>query len=756
MKPKRFAPRTRVVVILIAFAAIGYTTYLTFLAPEWHLTALRFNPFAVISAITVALNISLLIYFLLNVARTEERMWLSVYLMGLSVFSICEMMQRLSATPEGALFWGGMSGVSLIAAPAIYLFSLTYTNQSERRYNGVVIALLFSGVIFFFYECFTNIVFINSTKYAMVAPWGFDYRTAIGPASSALLLWYDVLLLCALLRLISFRRHTHNSLLRKQSLLFIFAVSLPLIGGTTTDLIMPIVGFTGIPSLGVTFGTPAAFLIIYGLRRYQLLTVNPTLFSNTILSIMKESVVVTDEHFDIIFTNAQADALLGFTEDQSKKSLLHLVARDSLPTFEQAFAGEPDNEALTIDRVDIAPAHDSHIPVRITSTRLRVGEYKTRVMILADITQELHTRGIIEHEVKVRTEELNEARAYLVSSINSLVQGFALVDGHANVVLVNGVVTKLLGASKDNLAGKPFADATKVLQWNADLGATVTKVIEEKHHKHFEAAATDGSFYQVYATPVLAGERAIGAVVLVQDVTEQKILDRSKDEFFSIASHELRTPLTAIRGNMSMVKDYFPDVMKDESLAAMVDDTHAASIRLIEIVSDFLDSSKLEQGKMVFNLAPVEVKPTVEAVARDLAPILKAHENTVKFDASLDKLPKVNVDEGRYRQIVYNLLSNATKYSQASTITVTADHDAHSVTLHVTDTGKGISPENQKLLFHKFQQASDPLTRDDTKGTGLGLYISKLLATHMKGDVFLEHTEEGKGSMFGVRVGRAA
>ncbi len=749
MKTKRFALKTRAVAIFVALAAIGYTTYIAFLAPEWHLTALRFNPFALISVLTVMLNLVLLFYFLYNVARTEERTWLSVYLAGLVLFSICELMQRLSATPIGALFWGGMSGVSLIVAPAIYLFSLTYTNQSERRYNGVIITLLFSGVIFFFYECFTNIVFINSTKYAVAAPWGYDFRTAIGPASGVLLIWYDVLLAAALARLISFRRHTQNKLLRKQSLLFIFAISLPLIGGTLTDLILPMLGFSNIPSLGVTLGTPAAFLFIYGLRRYQLLTVNPTLFSNTIMGTMKESVVVTDDKFNIIFTNSQADELLDIKEGgQASKSLLSFIAHDSQSMFEKSFAGAVSGQTLTIDEVDIAPVHAQHVPTRITSTLMRVGEYQTNVMIITDITQELHTRSIIEHEVKVRTEELNRARAYLVDSINSLAQGFVLVNREMKVELLNGRASTLVGINVTDATGKELTDVLGRLKWNKDLPATVQKVLDVKHHRRLDVESEDGAFYQVYVTPIISGERELGAAIIIEDVTEQKILDRSKDEFFSIASHELRTPLTAIRGNMSMIKDYFPDALKDESMANMINDTHEASIRLIEIVNDFLDSSSLEQGKMQFNIAPVDILPAFTTATDGLHLLAEKQHDTITL-TNMNKVPKVMADDGRLRQIAYNLLANAVKYTENGTITVSAAVDGQNLRISIADTGKGISPENQKLLFHKFQQAGESiLTRDDTKGTGLGLYISRLLAKNMHGDVVLESAEVGKGSTF--------
>src|SRR5213075_2929978 len=97
---------------------------------------------------------------------------------------------------------------------------------------------------------------------------------------------------------------------------------------------------------------------------------------------------------------------------------------------------------------------------------------------------------------------------------------------------------------------------------------------------------------------------AIGTAILVEDVTEERVMARSKDEFFSIASHELRTPLTAIRGNTSLIQQYYKAQLKDGQLNEMVGDIHESSLRLIEIVNDFLDASRLEQGKMQFHPEP--------------------------------------------------------------------------------------------------------------------------------------------------------
>lgn len=374
------------------------------------------------------------------------------------------------------------------------------------------------------------------------------------------------------------------------------------------------------------------------------------------------------------------------------------------------------------------------------------GEKEKLDQQLADRTRQLEiAKASVERKVQERTHELAESRAELDSTIQSLTTiGLMMVDRRYHIRTKNTALENILGYGRHWGLG----DFAKDIRKGANLFEVCERVIESGKVVIINEIDFKARILRIGVNPVYTAEQVTGIVLSIQDITEQKILDRSKDEFFSIASHELRTPLTAIRGNMSMVTEYFPEAMKDEALASMINDTHAASIRLIEIVNDFLDSSKLEQGKMVFNLAPVELEPLVTAVTKDLTPILATHHNTVNVK-DLGSLPKVMADDGRCRQIVYNLLSNATKYSENAAITVSGEVKGRNVILRVSDTGKGIPLKQQKLLFHKFQQAGESiLTRDDTKGTGLGLYISKLLATNMHGDIILEYSEEGKGSTF--------
>ncbi len=756
MNQEVFARKTRFLAGLIPAVLVVWMVFDAFtMAPRLHLLALHFNSFAILSAVALVINVGLMIYFYTKPARTEERNWLFIYMLAAAVFTAAEMMQRLSINPSGALFWGDLVTVASILPTATFMFALSYTNPSERRFPWLTAVLVVFPLIYTFFVAGTDIVYLNTdpAKLATLTPWGWDFnQNGIGPAAAVATIWYVMLNGLALVRLIGFRRHSTNPILKRQSLIFIWAFVLPVAFSAVSLTLLPLVG-VDLPPFTTQVGDMALILLVYGVVRYQLLTVSPTLFSGTILSIIEESVVVTDDHFNIVYLNPKAQTMLGVRgSGGGRTSLLSVMQPSTSEQFQSAFNPQQaaKNSAVDIGHIDLHPVHASPVPVRVTGSRLQLPDLPMWVMALSDITKELQTRSVIEQEVQVRTKELQEARAYLLSSINSLEQGFVLLNAKFGVEVMNRAARTVFKVKQDDSSPLALGQFAANTSWNRDLTKTVERVVLSKRFHKLDVETADGSFLQVFVSPVLLSDHVLGVAVIIQDVTEQRILDRSKDEFFSIASHELRTPLTAIRGNMSMLQDYFPEALKDQSMKDLVGDTHAASVRLIEIVNDFLDSSRLEQGKMVFNFTPVAVAPLVLAVKTDLQLLATQQHNTVVLDG-LDKLPKVEADEARLRQIFYNLMSNANKYSENAKVTISGVIEGKNVRIRIADSGKGISPENQKLLFHKFQQASASiLTRDNTKGTGLGLYIARLLADNMHGNVELEHTEEGKGTTFAI------
>ena len=242
----------------------------------------------------------------------------------------------------------------------------------------------------------------------------------------------------------------------------------------------------------------------------------------------------------------------------------------------------------------------------------------------------------------------------------------------------------------------------------------------------------------------------IGWVILIDDVTEERIVQKTRDDFFSIASHELRTPLTAIRGNTALIRDYYPEIMKDKSLAPIITDIHTASLRLIGIVNDFLDASRLELNKIEFKLEPFDIALMAKKVMETEK--VMADEKHIYCHLVLENdLPiMVTADQARTEQVFYNLVGNAIKFTKEGGITVEIRQGGNNtIWVRVTDTGVGIPPENHGLLFRKFQQAgASAFTREASQGSGMGLYISSLLAQGMKVTIRLESSELGKGSAF--------
>ncbi len=374
----------------------------------------------------------------------------------------------------------------------------------------------------------------------------------------------------------------------------------------------------------------------------------------------------------------------------------------------------------------------------------------------------------LEATVKLRTEQLIASTSRAYSFLDSLHMGFIMCDVNPEVVLTNDSVRHILAlkdATEYEAVSTPAESWTlkeidELLRPELQLRQLITKSLETRKPLEFNEVNFGKRVLRLFIAPMLnevkGEEQPIGAVILVEDVTEQKVLERAKDEFFFIASHELRTPLTAIRGNASMIKTYYASSIKDHDMAEMIDDIHESAVRLIEIVNDFLDVSALEQGKIQMHPEPFEMAGVAGDVLRELAPLATPKGIKLVLDPSVAGAPPVNADRRRIKQVVYNLVGNAIKFTDKGSVTVGARVDGELVYCTVADTGSGMSEENHRLLFRKFQQAgSSLLTRDATKGTGLGLYISKLIVELSGGKIGLESSVLGRGSTFAFSLPRA-
>ncbi len=358
--------------------------------------------------------------------------------------------------------------------------------------------------------------------------------------------------------------------------------------------------------------------------------------------------------------------------------------------------------------------------------------------------------------------QLNQEHARLQAAINSLDIGLLMTFEDKQILSYNAALLRVLGVKKKpNIKTDESDYVIDILKEklqdipDLDLMDTIRQCQLDGQPFTIKEATYGNRILSIFGAPIMVHlDKIIGTIVLVEDITERKVLERSKDEFFSIASHELRTPLTSIKGNSSMVLDFYKEELKDPQLNEMISDIHESAVRLIEIVNDFLDLSRLEQGRLNFNYEEVDLEAIIESVVYEMRTVINEKKIYLKVDKlTLDTLPKVWADNNRLKQVVYNLVGNAAKFTEEGGITISAVLDKQFVKVKVIDTGRGMTPESQQLLFHKFQQASSSLlTRDTTKGTGLGLYISKMIVENMGGSITLDESIEGKGSVFSFTI----
>ena len=232
-------------------------------------------------------------------------------------------------------------------------------------------------------------------------------------------------------------------------------------------------------------------------------------------------------------------------------------------------------------------------------------------------------------------------------------------------------------------------------------------------------------------------------------LTEQRRVDRMKDEFLAAVSHELRTPLTAVLGALGLLASGAAGPLPERA-RPLAEAAQRNGHRLSRLIDDILDLTKLEGDRLVMQVSTVAVGPLVrEACAANLA---YAARVGVAIDQDIEGAAdalKLRVDPIRFLQVMANLLSNAIKHSpQGETVTAVVRRSLAGVRVQVQDRGKGIDPEFRACLFEKFAQA-DGSDRRMQGGTGLGLYLSRILVERMGGRIEAEPAS-GVGTVFAV------
>jgi len=360
----------------------------------------------------------------------------------------------------------------------------------------------------------------------------------------------------------------------------------------------------------------------------------------------------------------------------------------------------------------------------------------------------------------VAEESMNEKQV-LATILDNLPVGVMVVEApDGKPTMMNKVGSRIIGRGANEAANKTsYAKTYDILREDGlpypedELPLPITlRTGEVTFRDDLIFRRPDGTQVPVRAmdAPIRDTDGKItSAVSVFEDISKERELERSRNEFFSIASHELRTPLTAIMGNSSLIEQYYGDRLPDDDAREMVADIHESSLRLIDIVNDFLDTSRLEQKHMKYEMVNLDLVDLAKDVVKEYQVTGSRRKIHLETEAPSLPLPLARADKNRTKQVMINLVGNAMKFTESGSVSISFEQADGFIKILIKDTGRGMSIESQKLLFRKFEQTgAEILTRDSVRGTGLGLYISKLIVEQMGGSIRLESSKPGVGTVF--------
>ncbi|CUU02032.1 MAG: ATP-binding protein [Fimbriimonadales bacterium] len=344
-----------------------------------------------------------------------------------------------------------------------------------------------------------------------------------------------------------------------------------------------------------------------------------------------------------------------------------------------------------------------------------------------------------------------EEKEELVHTIESLRAGLLLVNQNGRINQMNAAARRVFGLGPDVL-GKPYQE---VISIDVIRNMIRQALEEEKEGELVEITVHYDNKEHIYQVQnaIVRGEdqKPMGTVMIFNDITDIRNLERMKSAFVATVSHELRTPLTAIKGFISTLLMDSEDAFSPEERREFYSIIDQETDRLTRLINDLLNIARIEAGE---SLKPVFKEVDFYRLSQKVVMIQRqaTNKHTIIHDVPPD-LPKIIADEDKVDQILTNLLSNAIKYSpNGGEIRVKAwEEDPDHIIFYVSDQGMGIPKEHLTKVFEKFHRVDNTDTRKQY-GTGLGLYLVKHLVEVIHGGQIWVESEVGVGSTFYVRL----
>jgi len=345
----------------------------------------------------------------------------------------------------------------------------------------------------------------------------------------------------------------------------------------------------------------------------------------------------------------------------------------------------------------------------------------------------------VDEEKKRVEEEKNKT----LSVITNFTDGLLIFDEKNNLSLINPQGENFFNLKAQDLAGKTISelDNFPTLKPLMELiGPEISQVFRK------EIQLKENLILEVTSLPIIREKERIGTLVILHDVTREKLIERMKTEFVSLSAHQLRTPLSAIKWTLRMLLDGDLGEITEEQ-RNFVEKTYNSNERMISLINDLLNITRIEEGRYLYKTILTDIESVIESVISFYKEEIEKRKLKVEFKKPKEKLPEVMADIEKLKLAFQNIFDNAIRYNLVGgRVTVSLNYVKKKIEVTVEDTGVGIPKNQQDRVFTKFFRAANVM-RMETEGTGLGLFIAKNIIEAHGGKIWFE-SEENKGSTF--------
>lgn len=355
----------------------------------------------------------------------------------------------------------------------------------------------------------------------------------------------------------------------------------------------------------------------------------------------------------------------------------------------------------------------------------------------------------LKHQAKLALEERAKTDALLLS----IGEGVIVTDEQGRIIRVNQATIDILACRKSQLIGKWLPETIPAVHedgsyiHNMDRPIARAILAGTALHERTYYKRKDGVIIpvQVTVSPVFLRGKPAGAIEIFRDITLDLQVDKIKTEFISIASHQLRTPLSAINTYSHLLAEGYGgkiNAAQESFLTTIL----SATTRMNDLINTLLNVTRIEAGNIIVSPKEIQLSKLVAEIVAEFSP--QAKERKITLTTSMEENEAtVSTDSLLVKEVFSNLLANALKYTpEGGKVSLTLKMKGNKVVFSVSDSGYGIPNAAQQQVFTKFFRASNVLKKE-VGGTGLGLYLAKVIAENLDGDIWFR-SKEDKGTTF--------